>query len=60
MESAPAPRGELEASRAVTRALVERLGVEFAKTVCSAWKIRSFPYPNQAKENSSSLKYACI
>ena len=60
MESAPAPRGELEASRAVTRALVERLGVESAKTVCSAWKIRSFPYPNQAKENSSSLKYACI
>ena len=58
MESAPAPRGELGASRAATRALVERLGAESAKTAFPAWRIRSFPYPS--KENSVHLNAACI
>ena len=42
----------------VTRALVERLGVESAKTAFPAWRIRSFPYPS--KENSVHLNTACI
>ena len=46
MQSAPAPSGELGASRAATWALVERLGAESAKTAFSAWRIRSFPYPS--------------
>ena len=45
---------------AVTQALVERLGVESAKTAFSAWRIRSFPYLNRGKENSVHLNTACI
>ena len=56
MESVPTPRGELEASRAVAQALLERLGVESVKTAFSAWRIRSFPCPS--KENS--VPTACI
>ena len=53
MESVPTPHGELEASRAVAQALVERLGVESAKTAFSAWKIPGFPCPNRGKGNST-------
>ena len=58
MKSVPTPRGELEASRAVTQALVERLGVESAKTAFSAWKIPGFPYPS--KGNSAPQNYPCV
>ena len=56
MESVPTPHGELEASRAAAQGLLERLGVESAKTAFSARRIRSFPYPS--KENS--VPTACI
>ena len=56
MESVPTPRGELEASRAVAQALLERLGVESAKTAFSARRIRSFPRPNRGEGNSAPLK----
>ena len=58
MESVPTLRGELEASRAVAQALVERLGVESSKTAFSAWKIPGFPYPS--KGNSAPQNYLCI